>query len=120
MFSTGPIIDEVIKAVQKAENSTKKTFAIVDVHTIKPLDTAGIVSAAKNKKSVFVVEEHYRIGGLGSAIAEVVSEHLPQTRVIRLGTPDRFIKKTGSQKYLRQLLRLDSEGIYATLTRALS
>ncbi len=62
---------------------------VLHVPTIKPLDVAAIVAAAERTNLVITVEEHSVIGGLGGAVAEALSEHLP-TRVLRIGLQDVF------------------------------
>jgi len=62
---------------------------VLDVHTVKPLDEGALIKAARSTKGVVVVEEHSVIGGLGGAIAELLSERAP-TRVVRVGVRDSF------------------------------
>jgi transketolase len=73
--------------------------AILNLHTLKPLDVMAIVAAARDVAGVITVEEHWRSGGLGGAVAETLSEHAP-TRVIRIGMPDTFAQVVGNQDYL--------------------
>jgi transketolase len=73
--------------------------AIVNLHTLKPLDVMAIVAAARDVAGVITVEEHWRSGGLGGAVAETLAEHAP-TRVIRIGMPDTFAQVVGNQDYL--------------------
>lgn len=62
---------------------------VLNMSCIKPLDTAAVLAAARETAGIVTVEEHQRIGGLGSAVAECVSEARP-CRVLRLGMQDRF------------------------------
>lgn len=62
---------------------------VLNMACIKPLDTAAVLAAARDTAGIVTVEEHQRIGGLGSAVAECVSEARP-CRVLRLGMQDRF------------------------------
>jgi transketolase len=73
--------------------------AILNLHTLKPLDVMAIVAAARDVAGVITVEEHWRSGGLGGAVAETLAEHAP-TRVIRIGMPDTFAQVVGNQDYL--------------------
>jgi len=113
IFSTGPIISEVMKAVDllRVKNISA---SLINIHTIKPIDYELIINESRNKKFVFIVEEHSVVGGLGSSIAEVLSENIKDKdlRIIRIGTEDKFIKKIGTQSYLRKFLKLDSQGIF--------
>ncbi|WP_156754455.1 transketolase family protein [Actinokineospora pegani] len=80
---------------------------VLHVHTVKPLDTATLAAAAGITGTVITVEEHWRAGGFGAAVAEALTELLP-VRVHRLGMPDRFVSVSGSQRYL-----LDRAGVTA-------
>lgn len=111
IFTTGPILTEVINAVKIIESKRRIQFSIIDIHTIKPIDKALIIKSSLNKKIAFTVEEHGIIGGLGSTVAEIVSQYVTDCKVVRIGTKDSFIKIIGSQDYLRQRLGLDAEGI---------
>ena len=91
IFVTGTIADEVFKAAEllKKKNIYPK---IVNIHTIKPIDKNIIIESAKQAKIIFVVEEHGIVGGLGSAVSELVSEFVPNVRLVRIGTEDKVIK----------------------------
>ena len=62
---------------------------VINIHTIKPLDEELVVAAAKETGKVVTVEEHSVIGGLGSAVAEVLSEKAP-TKMLKIGVNDTF------------------------------
>ncbi len=88
VFATGVEVQEALKA----KNELKKqniSIRVVDVHTIKPIDKETIIKCAKETKKIIAVEDHSIIGGLGSAICEVLSEEYP-TKVIRMGVQDTF------------------------------
>jgi len=74
--------------------------SVIDMHTIKPLDKELVIQKAKETGAILTVEEHSVIGGLGSAVCEVVSEHYPVT-VHRLGIEDEF-GQSGSPDELLQ------------------
>jgi transketolase len=88
LISSGPQTGRVLLA---AEILASEGIAarVVHVPTIKPLDQSAIVDAATATDLVVTVEEHSVLGGLGGAVAEVLSEHRP-TRVFRLGLQDVF------------------------------
>lgn len=77
-------------------------IAVRHVHTIKPLDVDGILNDIALTQAVITVEEGIMNGGLGSAVLEACSEHLPSslTKIGRLGIPDRFPEQYGSQNSL--------------------
>jgi transketolase len=76
--------------------------AVLHVHTIKPLDTGALIDLAAQVPRVVVVEEHVERGGLGSAVLETLSDAglLRDRDVVRVGIPDRFADKYGSQSDL--------------------
>ena len=86
---------------------------VINIHTIKPLDEALIVAAAKETGKVYTVEEHSVIGGLGGAIAECLAEKCP-VPVIRLGIKDTFGYSGPAAKLLEDF-GLDAKGIYAQI-----
>lgn len=83
---------------------------VINIHTIKPLDEELIVAAAKETGKVVTVEEHSVIGGLGSAVCDVLSEQAP-TRVLKIGINDTF-GESGPAVELVKKYGLDAESIY--------
>ena len=88
VFATGVTVAEAIKA---KEELAKKgiDIRVVDVHTIKPIDEEMIVKCAKETDKLISVEDHNIIGGLGSAISEVLVDKYPK-KLIKLGIKDTF------------------------------
>ncbi|MET9350295.1 transketolase family protein [Streptomyces termitum] len=72
---------------------------VLHLHTVKPLDTPALLSALGVRDTVITVEEHWRSGGFGSAVAEALSAVRP-VRVHRIALPDEFVPVAGSQRYL--------------------
>ena len=83
---------------------------VVDMHTIKPLDEELVLKAAKETGCIVTSEEHSIIGGLGSAVCDVLSEKCP-TPVFKIGMRDVF-GESGSAAQLLHKYLLDAEGIY--------
>ena len=83
---------------------------VINIHTIKPLDEEIVVAAAKETGKVVTVEEHSVIGGLGSAVAEVLSEKAP-TKMLKIGVNDTF-GESGPAVALIKKYGLDAESIY--------
>jgi len=83
---------------------------VINIHTIKPLDEEIIVKAAKETKKIFTVEEHSIIGGLGSAVCDVLCEKCPAP-VYKIGMRDKF-GESGPALDLLHKYELDAEGIY--------
>ena len=88
IIATGLMTTEAIKAVEtlKAEGVNAR---LINIHTIKPIDKDIIIKAAKETGHIVTVEEHSVIGGLGSAVAEVLAEEYP-CKVTRIGVQDVF------------------------------
>ncbi len=120
IFSTGTILKNVLDAGNILKDKYHISASIVNLHTIKPIDIKLVVQESRGKKSVFTVEEHGQIGGLGSAVAEIISEYDKMPTLTRIGTPDRFIKYIGSQDYLRERLSLSPAGIVKIIRNKLS
>lgn len=88
IIGTGVMVERAILASEKlAEEGI--AARVINMASIKPIDKDIIIKAAKETKGIITVEEHSIIGGLGSAVAEVVSESHP-TKVLRIGTMDTF------------------------------
>ena len=88
LVSSGCILPEVIKAAAVLERQGVSS-RVINIHTIKPLDKEIIIKAAKETDKIITIEDHSIIGGLGSAVAEVLCENHP-TRLIRVGLDDIF------------------------------
>jgi transketolase len=99
LFVSGSLLP---MGVEIKESLAKKniSLSLYSVPTVKPLDTKAILSQAKKTGNIFTLEEHSVVGGLGSAVAEVLSESNISTNFHRFGIPDQFTKVTGSVPYL--------------------
>ena len=82
---------------------------VVDMHTIKPIDKEMIIKCAKETKKLISIEDHSIIGGLGSAIAEVLTEEYP-VKLIRLGIKDTF-GKSGKAEELMEYFGITAKDI---------
>jgi transketolase len=91
---------------------------LLDVHTVKPLDPQALEEAAAATPLVVTLEDHNIIGGLGSAVAELVSETCPR-RVLRIGVPDSF-SESGSPAELFHKFGMDADSIVTRIMSALS
>ena len=83
---------------------------VINIHTIKPIDEELVVASATKTKKVVTVEEHSVIGGLGSAVCDVLAEKAP-TKVLKIGVNDTF-GESGPAVELLKKYGLDTEGIY--------
>ena len=86
---------------------------VIDMHTIKPLDEEAVHRAAKEIGKIVTVEEHSIIGGLGSAVAEVLAEQCP-AKLKRVGVYDRYTE-SGPAEALIHHYGLDGEGVYSAV-----
>lgn len=118
VFSTGTILSEAYQAVTRL-NLEGNQVALVDVSTLKPLDKKGILELSQGKSVVFTVEEHSVIGGLGSAVAEVLSEEGCPSPLKRIGLQDHFATGYGTLQQVRATNRLDTQEIYAQIKQLL-
>src|SRR5699024_4679836 len=93
----------VAEAIQAKEELAKEGIQIrvLDMHTIKPIDREAIVKAAKETKKIVTVEDHNIIGGLGSAVCEVLAEEYP-TKVTRMGIHDCFGKSGPAEALMKE------------------
>ncbi len=108
IFATGVCVAEALKAKEELEKQGKYV-RVVDIHTIKPIDKETIIRCAKETEKLITVEDHNIIGGLGSAICEVLAEEFP-TKVTRLGINDTF-GKSGNAVELMKYFEIDSQAI---------
>lgn len=90
---------------------------VLDMYCVKPLDTEGLLAAAKGKKAVVTVEEHAPFGGLGSMVSQVIGANDPK-RVVNLSLPDAPVI-TGESKQVFDHYGLNAEGIAKTVQELL-
>ncbi|MEM3030552.1 MAG: transketolase C-terminal domain-containing protein [Candidatus Micrarchaeia archaeon] len=108
IFACGPMVFESLKAAERLQGQGISA-AVIDLHTIKPIDRKTIVEWARKTGLLVSVEEHQVNGGMGSAIAEVLAEEHP-TRLRRHGVYDTFCE-SGDVPDLMKKYRLDAAGI---------
>ena len=112
LFCTGGVVGNSLKACQELKKDGLNV-RVINIPTIKPLDKEIIIKAAKETKRIITIEDHNIIGGLGSAIAEVLSENEPVI-MKRLGVPDKY-GESGSPEGLYQKCGFDVTGILASV-----
>ena len=109
IFATGLCVSSALEAAEKLKEDGIDA-EIVNIHTIKPIDRELVIASAKKTGKVVTAEEHSVIGGLGSAVAEVLSEEAP-TKLLRIGVEDVF-GESGPAKELVAKYGLDGNGVY--------
>jgi transketolase len=110
LISTGGMLYNIVKASEKLEKQGI-SVRVVSMPFIKPLDEAAIIESVNNTGCLLTVEEHSVIGGLGSAVSEVIAESGQNTKFKRLGMPSQFPDRVGSQDFLKNKYGLDVDSI---------
>jgi transketolase len=117
IVATGMMVSMAMEASKAlAERGIKAR--VINIHTIKPIDREIILKAAAETGAIVTAEEHSIMGGLGSAVAEVVGEGCP-VPVVRVGIEDQF-GRSGKVPPLLQMYGLTTENIIAKAEVALS
>ena len=104
IIATGVTVSEALKA-QEVLKENGVNVRVVDMHTIKPIDRELIVKCAKETKRIITVEDHSIIGGLGTAVCEVLAEEYP-VKIERMGVPDVF-GRSGKAEELMKYYKID-------------
>jgi len=108
IFATGVTVSEAIKAKEMLEKDG--IYArVIDMYSLKPIDKDMIIKSAKETKMLISVEDHSIIGGLGTAIADVLAQEYP-AKLIKLGINDSF-GKSGKANELMNYFKIDADAI---------
>lgn len=108
ILTTGIFLEiggEIVDKLKKAGHN----FKLISMHTIKPIDGEALFKELKGKKLIFTLEEHNLIGGLGSAVAEILMESGFKGLFKRLAIADEYCQEVGSRNYLCKKYGLDSD-----------
>ncbi|MBA7639619.1 Apulose-4-phosphate transketolase subunit B [subsurface metagenome] len=120
LIASGVVLYNTVLAAQQLVQQGVES-RVLSMHTIKPLDKVAVLSAATETGTTVTIEEHNIIGGLGSAVAEVLAEENKSNVVfMRMGIPDEFCTQVGSQAYLRELYSLSVEGIVSSVMKLMA
>lgn len=109
IISTGCILQDILDVSKSIESKYNKSVRIVNINTLKPIDEEIIIKCAKETNIIFTVEDHSVIGGLGSAVSDVLIKEYPK-RVVKIGLDDIF-PESGSPKDLYSKYGLSVEKI---------
>lgn len=119
LVSTGNILPLAVEVSDRLR-ANSVCCRVLNMHTVKPLDEAALRACAEETRALFTIEEHSRIGGLGSAIAEWSAMNRVPGPVCLFGAEDRFASTTGSQAYLRVLNGLTVETVAESIAAKLA
>ena len=109
IIASGLPVSESLAAAEKLA-ADGISAAVINMHTIKPLDEAAVIEAAAKTGRIVTVEEHSVIGGLGSAVCDVVAQKAP-AKVLKIGVNDVF-GESGPAAALIKKYGLDADSIY--------
>lgn len=114
LITTGNMLETTLEVsnILRKENIYSK---VVSMHTIKPIDRETIIKCANDSNIIVSIEEHSKIGGLGSHIASVILEERLNIKYLQIALPDIFIHIVGSQNYLREIYGLTPVQISAKI-----
>jgi transketolase len=109
LFACGHMVNVAMQAAELLA-ARGVDIRVLNTSTIKPLDTEAIIQAVRGVSLAVTLEEHSIIGGLGSAVAEVLAELPSNARLVRLGTPDVF-GESGTADQMLAKYRLTPQGV---------
>lgn len=116
LITTGNML-ELGKRVVEVLQTQGRTATLLSMPTIKPFDREAVKMLISSGMPIATLEEHTVIGGLGSAVAEIIAESGQGVIFRRIGLPDEYSHTVGSQEYLRSHFGLTLENIVATLEK---
>lgn len=111
VFASGICVSDALEAAKVVEEKTGATITVIDMHTIKPLDTELVIEHAKKTGKVITVENHNVIGGLGDAVAtDLLSNNVALNHFQRLGIQEQY-GQVGSLDFLKDVYGISAEKI---------
>lgn len=117
IFANGTMVHECLMALKILKKKNINP-TIINMHTIKPIDEKSIISACENSKMIVTVEEHNVIGGLGSAVSEVISRQKKQAKQLFIGVNDQY-SKGGTYEDLKEKFGLTYKKIALNIQKNL-
>ena len=118
LISTGGMLP-VATAAAELLHAAGITCTVISMHTVKPLDEDMLRECLSSEAPIFTLEEHYRAGGLGSAIAEFLTSTRYRTPLHLLGVEPGFAHTSGDQAYLRHQQGLTADQVAQRIVREL-
>jgi transketolase len=117
-FITTGVMASRALAASEIMGKTNTPAGVLHMPTVKPLDDGAVLALAAKVERLVTVEEHSRIGGLGSAVSELLTDKGVRTPLLRLALPDQFPEDYGSQEHLLEQARLSPAAIAEAAQRA--
>ena len=114
VIACGSCVFQAVEAAKLVDHDAQIKVCVINMHTIKPIDREAILKAVQSTRRVITVEDHTVIGGLGSAVAEVISESGKGCAFRRLGLQDKF-SAIGLHEDLMAMNGIDANGIAQTI-----
>lgn len=115
LIATGLMVAESLEAAKMLEEEGINAM-VINIHTIKPIDRKLIMKAAEETKAIITLEDHSIIGGLGSAVAEILAEENSNAKFMRIGIKDKF-GESGKPKELYEKYGLNAENVYKKIKK---
>lgn len=109
IIATGRPVQNALEAAEMAKQSGI-SIRVLDMHTIKPLDKEAVLKAVADTRRIITVEDHSVVGGLGSAVAETITEAGRACKLVRIGLQDQFAA-VGYPEDLMHMYKMDADGI---------
>ncbi len=121
LFITTGVMTQLALETAEILKAKGVDVGVLHVHTVKPFDVDGVVSAIEDVEAVVTVEEHIWNGGLGSAVLESCSELHPELlpKILRIGIPDKFATEYGSQTSLLKHWGITTDNLVAAMMKKL-
>ena len=116
LYATGNMLEETMKVAGELKKK-KVSVGVVSMPFVKPIDASLIRRLAKNAKVVATIEEHNVLGGLGSAVAEVLAESPYNPKFQRFGVPDEFARTVGSHAFMRDRIGLSVPKLVSSIQK---
>ena len=118
IIATGILVGLGIEITEKLKEKGYN-FKLISLHTLKPIERRSLLKELIDSQLIFTLEEHNIIGGLGSAIAEILIESGWSGKFKRLAIPDQYLKEVGSVDYLREKFGLTKNKIAKQILKEL-
>ncbi len=119
IIATGSYLETGINITKKLEK-IGYDFKLISMHTLKTVDSSSLIKELEGQKLIFTLEEHNIVGGLGSAVAEILMANgVGNVSFKAIGIEDKYPDIAGDQDYLRSYCKIDEECVYQQIIKRL-